>query len=155
MATHVWGLSKHLTNKTPSLESAGESLQKVKAVHLRDLFASDPIRGARMAAEGAGLYLDYSKNRITYATLKLLVELADESGLQARIDAMFRGERVNITEQRPALHVALRAPKGTAIYVDGENVVPKVHAVLERMAHFCNRVRSGEWKGYTGNRFAM
>ena len=105
-----------------------------------------------MTAEGAGLYLNYSKNRITSQTLKLLVELAEGSGLQGRIDAMFRGEKVNITEKRPALHIALRAPKGTAIYVDGSNVVPQVHAVLERMGHFCNRVRNGEWKGHTGKR---
>jgi glucose-6-phosphate isomerase len=105
-----------------------------------------------MAAEGAGIYLDYSKNRITDQTIKLLIQLAAESGLQARIDAMFRGEKINITENRAALHVALRAPKGASAFLDGENVVPRVHAVLDKMTHFCNRVRSGDWKGYTGKR---
>ncbi len=103
-------------------------------------------------AEGAGIFLDYSKNRITDETLKLLVQLAEESGLRARIDAMFRGERINITENRAVLHVALRAPKGASIIVDGENVVPRVHAVLDKMTDFCNRVRSAEWKGFTGRR---
>lgn len=124
--------------------------KKARELHLRNLFALDPLRGERMTAEGAGLYLDYSKNRITYQTIRLLIELAEESGLQARIDAMFRGEKVNITEKRPVLHVALRTPKGTSIYVDGQNVVPQVHAVLDRMSHFCNRIRAGEWKGHTG-----
>ena len=105
-----------------------------------------------MTAEAAGLFLDYSKNRITDETLKLLVQLAEESGLRARIDAMFRGDKINITENRAVLHVALRAPKGASIVVDGENVVPQVHAVLDKMADFSNRVRSGEWKGHTGKR---
>ncbi|HEV3276446.1 MAG TPA: glucose-6-phosphate isomerase [Terriglobia bacterium] len=118
--------------------------------HLRNLFADDPGRGERMTAEGAGLFLDYSKNRVTDETVKLLVELAEESGLRARIDAMFRGDKINITENRAVLHVALRAPKGESITVDGEDVVPQVHAVLDKMAEFCNRVRSGEWKGHTG-----
>jgi glucose-6-phosphate isomerase len=118
--------------------------------HLRNLFANDPGRGERMTAEGAGLFLDYSKNRVTDETVKLLVELAEESGLRARIDAMFRGDKINITENRAVLHVALRAPKGESITVDGEDVVPQVHAVLDKMAEFCNRVRSGEWKGHTG-----
>ena len=124
----------------------------VGRLHLRQLFADDPKRGERMTAEAAGLYLDYSKNRITDETLKLLLELANESGLRERIDAMFRGEKINITENRAVLHVALRAPKGASIVVDGENVVPQVHAVLDKMADFSNRVRSGGWKGHTGKR---
>ena len=124
----------------------------VARMHLRKLFADDPKRGERMTAEGAGLYLDYSKNRITAETLKLLLQLADESGLRERIDAMFRGDKINVTENRAVLHVALRTPKGASIVVDGENVVPEVHAVLDKMADFSNRVRSGEWKGHTGKR---
>jgi glucose-6-phosphate isomerase len=126
--------------------------QKLRELHLRNLFADDPSRGERMTAEALGLYLDYSKNRITDETLKLLLQLAEESGLRARIDAMFRGEKINITEKRAVLHVALRAPKGASILVDGENVVPQVHAVLDKMADFANRVRSGTWKGHTGKR---
>ena len=126
--------------------------QKVRELHLRKFFADDAKRGERMTAEAAGLYLDYSKNRITDETLKLLLQLAEESGLRARIDAMFRGEKINITENRAVLHVALRAPRGGAIVVDGENVVPQVHAVLDKMADFSTRVRSGAWKGHTGKR---
>jgi glucose-6-phosphate isomerase len=124
----------------------------VRHRHLRELFASDPKRGERLTAEAAGLYLDYSKNRVTDETLALLVQLAEKSGLRARIDAMFRGERINVTENRAALHVALRAPRGTSIIVDGENIVPHVHAVLDEMAEFANRIRSGAWKGHTGKR---
>ena len=126
--------------------------QKIRDLYLRKLFADDPKRGERMTVEAVGLYLDYSKNRITDETLKLLLQLADESGLRQRIDAMFRGEKINITENRAALHVALRAPKGASIVVDGENVVPQVHSVLDKMADFSNRVRSGAWKGQTGKR---
>jgi glucose-6-phosphate isomerase len=126
--------------------------RRVREVHLRKLFADDPTRGERMTAEAVGLYLDYSKNRITDDTLMLLRQLAEESGLRARIDAMFRGEKINSTENRAVLHVALRAPRGTSIIVDGENVVPQVHAVLDKMADFSNRVRSGAWKGHTGKR---
>jgi glucose-6-phosphate isomerase len=126
--------------------------QKIRDVHLRKLFADDSKRGERMTAEAVGLFLDYSKNRITDETLKLLLRLADESGLRARIDAMFRGEKINITENRAVLHVALRAPRGASIVVDGEDVVPQVHAVLDKMTDFSNRVRSGAWKGYTGKR---
>jgi glucose-6-phosphate isomerase len=126
--------------------------QKVRELHLRKLFADDPKRAERLTVEAVGLYLDYSKNRVTDETLKLLVQLADESGLRGHIDAMFRGEKINITENRAVLHVALRAPRGASISVDGENVVPQVHAVLDKMADFCNRVRSGEWKGHTGKR---
>src|SRR6201985_923290 len=126
--------------------------QQIKDVHLRSLFADDAKRGERLTAEAVGIYLDYSKNRITDETLKLLLQLADESGLRERIDAMFSGEKINITENRAVLHVALRAPKGTTILVDGTNVVPPVHAVLEKMADFSTRVRSGSWKGHTGKR---
>jgi glucose-6-phosphate isomerase len=125
---------------------------KVKELHLRQLFAEDPTRGERMTTEAAGLFLDYSKNRITDETLKLLLQLAEESGLRGRIDAMFRGDKINITENRAVLHVALRAPKGASIVVDGVNVVPEVHAVLDKMADFSNRVRSGAWLGHTGKR---
>jgi glucose-6-phosphate isomerase len=124
----------------------------IREVHLRTLFLDDPQRGTRMTAEGAELFLDYSKNRITDETLRLLVQLAEESGLQDRIEAMFRGEKINITENRAVLHVALRAPRDASITVDGENVVPNVHAVLDQMTEFANRVRSGEWKGHTGKR---
>jgi glucose-6-phosphate isomerase len=126
--------------------------QKVRELHLRKLFADDPKRGERLTAEAVGLYLDYSKNRVTDETLKLLLQLAEECDLRARIDAMFRGEKINITENRAVLHVALRAPRGASIVVDGENVVPQVHAVLDKMADFSNRVRSGTWKGHTGKR---
>ena len=125
---------------------------KMRELHLRKLFTDDPKRGERFAIEAAGLYLDYSKNRITDETLKLLFQLAEECGLRARIDAMFRGEKINITENRAVLHVALRAPKGASIVVDGENVVPQVHAVLDKMAEFSNRVRNGAWTGHTGKR---
>jgi glucose-6-phosphate isomerase len=126
--------------------------EQVGALHLRDLFAADPKRGEQFTVEALGLFFDYSKNRMTGDTIKLLIELARESGLQARIDAMFRGDKINVTEKRAVLHVALRAPKGTSILVDGQDVVPEVHAVLDRMAAFSNRVRSGEWKGHTGKR---
>src|ERR1700745_307138 len=124
----------------------------VSKLHLRELFADDPKRGQRMALEAVGLYLDYSKNRVTDETLNLLRELAEESGVRERIGAMFSGEKINITEKRAVLHVALRAPKNESILVDGKNVVPEVHAVLDRMENFSNRVRSGEWKGHTGKR---
>lgn len=152
MAVQIWSTTKQFPSKRTAWKSLLIHYKKLKATHLRDLFSKDPLRGERMTAEGAGVYLDYSKNSITYQTLNLLVALAEESGLQARIDALFRGEKVNITEKLASLHVALRAPKGASIYVDGRNVVPQVHAVLERMSHFCNRVRSGEWTGSTGKR---
>jgi glucose-6-phosphate isomerase len=123
---------------------------KVRELHLRKLFADDPKRGERMTAEAVGIYLDYSKHRITDETLRLLLQLAEESGLRARINAMFRGEKINVTEKRAVLHVALRAPKGQSIVVAGEDIVPQVHAVLDKMADFSTRVRSGEWKGHTG-----
>ena len=124
----------------------------VSKMHLRELFAGDPKRGPRLAVEALGLYLDYSKNRVTDETLQLLVQLAQESGLRERIAAMFSGEKINITENRAVLHVALRAPKGASILVDGKNVVPEVHAVLDKMAAFSDRVRSGAWQGHTGKR---
>ncbi len=123
---------------------------KVRESHLRKLFADDPKRGERMTAEAVGIYFDYSKHRITDETLRLLLQLTEESGLRARIDAMFRGEKINVTEKRAVLHVALRDPKGQSIVVDGEDVVPQVHAVLDKMTDFSTRVRSGEWKGHTG-----
>jgi glucose-6-phosphate isomerase len=126
--------------------------KKMKAEHLRMLFAQDPERGTRFTVEGAGIFLDYSKNRITDETMRLLIQLAEESNLRSRIDAMFRGEKINITENRAVLHIALRAPIGESIVVDGKNVVPQVHAVLDKMAAFSKRVRSGEWKGFTGKR---
>jgi len=122
----------------------------MQGLHLRNLFVDDPGRGERMTTEAAGVYLDYSKNRINDKTLKLLIELAEQSGLRARIDAMFRGEKINATENRAVLHVALRAPKCASIIVDGKNVVPEVHAVLDKMAAFANRIRSGQWKGHSG-----
>jgi glucose-6-phosphate isomerase len=124
----------------------------IRSVHLRDLFAEDPRRGWRFAVEGAGLYLDYSKNRVTDETVKLLLELAEQSGLRERIDAMFRGEKINVTENRAVLHVALRARAGEVIEVDGHNVVPDVHEVLDRIAAFSERVRGGQWRGFTGRR---
>ncbi len=133
-------------------KALGADHEKVRDLHLRQLFADDPKRGERLTLEAVGLYLDYSKNRVTDETLRLLVQLAGECGLRARIDAMFRGEKINVTEDRAVLHVALRAPKGASIVVDGRNVVPDVHAVLEKMADFSNRVRSGAWKGHTGKR---
>ncbi len=129
-----------------------EHHRQVQPLHLRELFKDDPKRGETFVLEDVGLYLDYSKNRITSRTLKLLVELATESGLQTRIEAMFRGDKINITENRAVLHVALRAPKDESILVDGKNVVPDVHAVLDKMSTFCDRVRSGEWRGHTGKR---
>jgi glucose-6-phosphate isomerase len=122
----------------------------MRGLHLRSLFADDPARGERMTAEAGGIYLDYSKNRINDETLRLLIELAEQSGLRGRIDAMFRGEIINVTENRAVLHVALRAPKGASIVVDGKNVVPEVHAVLGKMADFADLVRRGQWKGHSG-----
>ena len=126
--------------------------QAMKGVHLRRLFAGDPKRGERLAVEGAGVYLDYSKNRISDETIGLLLELAQECGLRERIDAMFRGEKINVSEKRAVLHVALRAPRGAEIRVDGRNVVPEVHEVLDKMADFAGRVRGGGWLGHTGKR---
>jgi glucose-6-phosphate isomerase len=138
--------------KPPAWKALAAHYKTISKLHLRQLFADDPDRGQCMAIEAVGLYLDYSKNRVTDETLNLLLQLAEESGLRERIDAMFSGEKINITENRAVLHVALRAPKDESILVDGKNVVPEVHAVLEQMAAFSNRVRSGEWKGHTGKR---
>jgi len=137
---------------SPAWQALKAHHQNVRELHLRKLFSDDPKRGERMTIEALGLFLDYSKNRVTDETLKLLFKLAEESGLRTRIDAMFGGEKINITENRAVLHVALRAPSGTSIVVDGENVVPQVHAVLDKMADFSTRVRSGAWKGHTGKR---
>jgi glucose-6-phosphate isomerase len=134
----------------PAWQALEAHFPKARKIHLRKLFADDPTRGKRMTAEAIGIYFDYSKHRISDETLKLLLQLAQESGLKARIDAMFRGEKINVTEKRAVLHVALRAPKGQFIIVDGEDVVPQVHAVLNKMADFSNRVRRGQWKGHTG-----
>jgi glucose-6-phosphate isomerase len=136
----------------PAWKALEAHYQQVRNLHLRELFANDPGRGERMTIEAVGLYLDYSKNRLTDDTLTLLLQLAEASGLRARIDAMFRGEKINLTEKRAVLHVALRAPKGAVIVVDGENVVPQVHAVLDKMANFAQSVRSGAWLGHTGKR---
>ena len=145
-----------LTNRPLTERTAWKNLeahfQEIRKLHLRQLFADDPERGKRMTVEAAGIYLDYSKNRITDQTIKLLVQLAEKSGLRGHIDAMFRGDKINSTENRAVLHVALRAPRGTSIVVDGHNVVPDVHAVLDKMADFSKRVRTGEWKGHTGKR---
>src|SRR5437660_4962553 len=156
MATQVRAGTKSRGIEPLTKRKAWKALQThyktVRELHLRNLFADDPKRGERMTAEAVGLFLDYSKNRITGETLKLLIELAEESGLRSRIDAMFRGEKINTTEKRAVLHVALRAPKGASIVVDGKNVVPAVHDVLDKIATFSNRIRSGEWVGHTGQR---
>ena len=152
MAATVETISKGPKVTRHAWKDLGTHYKKVKEVHLRQLFADDPKRGVRMSAEALGLFLDYSKNRITSETVNLLLKLAEESRLRERIDAMFSGEKINITEKRAVLHTALRAPRGASIVVDGENVAPKVHAVLDRMADFANRIRSGEWKGHTGKR---
>src|SRR5882672_10627291 len=134
----------------PAWKALASHHATVSKLHLRQLFADDPGRAQRMAIEALGLYLDYSKNRVTDETVKLLVRLAEESGLRARIDAMFRGEKINMTEKRAVLQVALRAPRGTSILVDGKDVVPEVHAVLDKMADFSEKIRAGTWKGHTG-----
>jgi glucose-6-phosphate isomerase len=138
--------------RRPEWAALMEHYQKMRDVHLRQLFAADPKRGERLTAEAVGLYFDYSKHRITDETIHLLLQLAEACGLRDRIDAMFRGDKINITEDRAVLHVALRAPKGQSIIVDGEDVVPQVHEVLDRMADFATQVRSGTWKGHTGKR---
>jgi glucose-6-phosphate isomerase len=148
--------AKTLSNTRPTDLPAWNALEthytQIRDVPLRQLFSEDAQRGERLTLEAVGLYLDYSKNRITGETIKLLLQLAEQAGLRERIDAMFRGDKINITENRAVLHVALRAPAGTSIVVDGENVVPEVHAVLDKMSAFSNRIRSGEWKGHTGKR---
>jgi glucose-6-phosphate isomerase len=141
-----------LLTQRPAWKALAAHHKKIQKLHLRKLFADDPKRGERLTVETVGLYLDYSKNRITDRTLKLLLQLAGESGLREKIAAMFSGEKINVTENRAVLHVALRAPKGASIFVDGKDVVPEVHAVLDKMAGFSKRVRSGEWKGHTCKR---
>lgn len=138
--------------QTPAWQALSAHYQEIKNVHLRDLFANDVRRGERMTLQAVGLYLDYSKHRVTDETLRLLLNLANERGLRERMNAMFRGDKINITENRAVLHVALRAPRDEKIFVDGVDVVPQVHAVLDKMSAFSERVRSGEWKGYTGKR---
>jgi len=149
-------VSKPTTVKRLTKRKAWNALKvhykKIGERHLRDLFDDDPERAEKFTTEAVGISLDYSKNRITEKTIRLLLELAEESGLRERIDAMFRGDKINITENRAVLHVALRAPKEATIVVDGKNVVPEVHAVLDRMSAFSNRVRGGAWTGHTGKR---
>ncbi len=152
MQTLTEPLAVHPAPKLPAWRALEAHWDRTCALHLRTLFSDDPRRGERMTAEAAGIFLDYSKNRVTGETLRLLFQLAEEAGLRGRIEAMFRGEKINVTEDRAVLHVALRAPRDATIEVDGRNVVPEVHAVLDRMAAFCDRVRSGEWKGHTGKR---
>jgi glucose-6-phosphate isomerase len=138
--------------QTPAWQALQENADELRETHLRDLFAADPERGGILSLEAEGIHLDYSKNRITGETLRLLFELAEERGVAERRDAMFAGEKINVTESRAVLHVALRAPKGERIEVDGEDVVPKVHEVVDRMSDFSERIRSGAWKGHTGKR---
>src|SRR6202049_1570991 len=152
VAAQVQPLTKPPRARQTAWSGLASHYKTVAKLHLRQLFADDPKRGERLNTEAVGLYLDYSKNRVTDETLKLLIQLADECGLRARIDAMFRGEKINITENRAVLHVALRAPRGASILVDGKNVVPEVHAVLGKMSDFAQRIRSGQWKGHTGKR---
>src|SRR6266850_1831883 len=152
MAANPQPVPKKRASKQGAWKALASHYKTISKLHLRQLFADDPKRGQRMAIEAAGFYLDYSKNRVTDETLQLLLQLAEESGLRAGIDAMFGGEKINITEKRAVLHVALRAPKGASILVDGKNVVPEVHSVLDRMADFSERVRSGAWTGHTGKR---
>ena len=152
MATVVDPLTKTRLTDRPAWKGLQAHAEKARALHLRDLFANDRERGQKLTAEAAGIYLDYSKNRITGETIQLLLQLAEESGVRQRIEAMFQGEKINRTENRAVLHVALRAPRGASIVVDGKNVVPGVHEVLDRMAEFSNRVRNGAGKGHTGKR---
>ena len=152
MAAHVQPRAKRSAVRRSAWSALASHYKTVSKLHLRQLFADDPKRGERMAVEAAGLYLDYSKNRVTDETLQLLFQLAEESGLRARIDAMLSGQKINITEKRAVLHVALRAPRETSILVDGRNVVPLVHAVLEKMGDFSQKIRSGAWIGHTGKR---
>src|SRR6202522_1898225 len=152
MTAHVEPPNRSQVTKRPAWKALAAHYEQVRNRHLRQLFADDPARGKRLSVEAVGLYLDYSKNRITDETLKLLFDLAKESGLSERREAMFRGDKINITENRAVLHVALRAPKGASILVDGKNVVPEVHAVLDAMSACSERIRSGKWTGHTGKR---
>jgi glucose-6-phosphate isomerase len=152
MTVRVEATTRSQVTARPAWKALATHYEQVRNLHLRQLFADDTARGERLAVEALGLYLDYSKNRVTDETLKLLFDLAKESGLSERREAMFRGDKINITENRAVLHVALRAPKGASILVDGKNVVPEVHAVLDAMSRFSERIRSGDWKGHTGKR---
>jgi glucose-6-phosphate isomerase len=152
MAATVPPPAKKRTVKQSAWTALASHYKEISKLHLRDLFAQDPERGERMSVDAVGLYLDYSKNRVTDDTIKLLLDLANQADLKARIEGMFSGDKINITEKRAVLHTALRAPRDARIEVDGKNVVPEVHAVLDRMADFSNRVRGGEWKGNTGKR---
>ena len=152
LAITTQAVTKRSATKGQVWKNLATHFRKVRDLHLRQLFAEDPKRGKRMTAEAVGIFFDYSKNRITDETLRLLIQLAKESGLRKRIDAMFRGGKINVTEGRAVLHTALRAPREGSILLDGKNVVPGVHAVLDKMADFSNRIRSGEWKGHTGKR---
>src|SRR5262249_47364757 len=149
MPAHLQMPQTQWTGKQAAWRALEDNQLALRGRHLRTLFADDPARSERMTAQAAGVFLDYSKNRIDDETLRLLVELAEQSELRARIEAMFRGEKINVTEHRAVLHVALRAPKGSSIGVDGKNVVPDVHAVLSKMAAFAHRIRSGQFKGHT------
>src|SRR5262249_20525625 len=152
MATPRQAIPDLTAGKRQAWKDLGVNYKEIRKLHLRKAFADDPKRGERLTLRALGIYFDYSKNRITDATLKLLIELARASHLKEQIDAMFRGEKINITENRAVLHTALRAPREASILVDGENVVPKVQAVLDRMSDFSSRLRTGEWKGHTGKR---
>jgi len=152
LAITAQAVTKRSATKGQVWKNLATHFRKVRDLHLRQLFAEDPKRGKRMTAEAVGIFFDYSKNRITDETLRLLIQLAKESGLRKRIDAMFRGDKINVTEDRAVLHTALRAPREGSVLLDGKNVVPEVHAVLDKMADFSNRIRSGEWKGHTGKR---
>jgi glucose-6-phosphate isomerase len=152
MAARVQPLTKRPVRKRSAWDALATHYKKVSKLHLRELFAEDSKRGERMTVEAAGLFVDYSKNRINDESLKLLFSLAEEADLRSRIDAMFRGEKINVTENRAVLHIALRAPKDSSILVDGKNVVPEVHAVLDKMGDLSNRIRSGNWLGHTGKR---
>ena len=152
LAITAQAVTKRSATKGQVWKNLATHFRKVRDLHLRQLFAEDPKRGKRMIAEAVGIFFDYSKNRITDETLRLLIQLAKESRLRKRIDAMFRGDKINVTEDRAVLHTALRAPREGSILLDGKNVVPEVHAVLDKMADFSNRIRSGEWRGHTGKR---
>ena len=152
MTARVEAPNRSQVTERPAWKALAAHYEQMRSLHLRQLFADEPARGVHLSVEAVGLYLDYSKNRITNETLKLLFDLAKESGLSERREAMFRGDKINITENRAVLHVALRAPRGASILVDGKNVVPEVHAVLDAMSRFSDRVRSGDWKGHTGKR---
>jgi len=152
LAITAQAVTKRSATKGQVWKNLATHFRKVRDLHLRQLFAEDPKRGKRMTAEAVGIFFDYSKNRITDETLRLLIQLAKESRLRKRIDAMFRGDKINVTEDRAVLHTALRAPREGSFLLDGKNVVPEVHAILDKMADFSNRIRSGEWKGHTGKR---